>query len=116
MIGPEVFTVERELARSKRDRCKVFHLRVFLFGIKPGDSPFFGLVRIIFILAATQYVDAAIKESVTANFCADINLAEYVSLGVELQNLLFVPLTHVEVFAVEANIGAGEIGTCELFG
>src|SRR5438128_9835357 len=113
MIGPEVFTVERERACSKRDRSEIIHLRTFLFQIQPGDSPFFGFVGLVLILASTQHVDAAIKESVAANFCADINLAEYVSLGVELQNLLFVPLTHVEVFAVEAKVGASEIGTCE---
>src|SRR5438445_4408749 len=116
MIGPEAFTVERERACSKRDRSEIIHLRTFLFQIQPGDSPFFGFVGLVLILAATQHVDAAIEDSVATNFRADINLTKYVSLGVKLQNPLFVPLTHVEVFAVEANVGAGEIGTCEYFG
>ena len=64
---------------------------------------------------ATQHVDHAIEKSVTANFRADINLTDYVSQGVELQNPLFLPLTHVEVFAVAAKVGAGEIRTGECF-
>ena len=81
-----------------------------LFRIKPGDSPFFGLARIIFILAPTQRVNHAIDKGVTTDFGTDVDLTEYVSVVIELQNPPFIPLTHVQMFSIEAQVGTGEIG------
>src|SRR5581483_7921662 len=105
----EIFAVERKGARGEGNGRDVFDAAA----IDARDLPFLGFVRHVFVLNAANDEDRAIDEREPADFFADVDLAEHISFFVEFQDVLLVPLAHVEMLAVKSEIGAGEVRTGE---
>src|SRR5260370_5529853 len=115
MVRPKMFAIKRERARCERNRGEVFHVRAILERIESSDAPFFNLVRHVFVFAAAENIKRAIDKGVTADFGADVDFASDAAVTVILENALLVPLTHVEMLAVEAEIRPGEVRAREQF-
>src|SRR5690348_17701866 len=92
MIGPELLAIERNRARGEWDRSEILHLRALRLWMKPCNTPFFPFVGLIFVLAAAQHIHRAIGKGVAANLGTDIDLAQNVSVVIELQDLFLIPL------------------------
>src|SRR4029077_4276345 len=90
IVRPEAFAVESQRATGERDNSDIFNRRRFLFRIQSRDSPI-----LVWLFLSSQNVKRTVGESVTADFCADVNLANYIPLVVEHQHPLLVPLAHV---------------------
>ena len=106
MIRPEVSAVEGERTAREWNARQVFYLWRAFARIETRDPPIF--IRAFF---SAQKVDRSIDESVPADVRTDIDYPKNVSAPVEFENAMLVPLTQVKVFAVEAEIGAGQFRT-----
>ena len=99
VVRPKEFAVKGEGTAGKRDTRQVFYLRRFLPRIETRNAPI--LVR---NFLSAHDVDQSIDEHMAADFGADINDAQNVPAGIEFENAMLVPLTKVEMIAVEAEV------------
>src|SRR4029077_3429971 len=81
--------------------------------IAPRNTPLLRLTGYIFVFAAANDVKRSINKRVPANFRAHVNRALNSSRIFDLMHISFVPLTEIKMFAVEAQVRAGEVGARE---
>src|SRR5688500_6744428 len=101
MVRPEAFAVKGQRAALKWNSRQLLDSRRFFPRIQARDAPI-----ALALFGPAQDIDQPIDEDVAANLRMDRDLAEDVSLSVELQNPMLIPLAQVEMFAIIAQIGA----------
>src|SRR5438552_14691469 len=110
MIRPEMRAVESERATRERNACQVFHLWRFLSRIEARDAPVFAsLARTVRLLLPAQGVDQSIGKGVPGDLGPDINDALNISVRIEFENALLVPLAQIQLSPVVAKIRAGKL-------
>ena len=115
MVRPKISTIKRERARREWNCSEVFYVRPIRAWVEPRDAPFFGLVRHVFVLSTAKDIQRAIDKSVTTDFGANMDIAPDIPFAIVLENALLVPLAHIEMLAVEAEIRSGEVRAGEQF-
>ena len=83
-----MFAIERERATCERDNGDIFHRRCFLSRIEPRDRP-----ALAVLLRSAQDVDQIIDKNVSGDLRPNVDLADHIAVGIELQDSMFVPLT-----------------------
>src|SRR5439155_24172087 len=99
MIRPEAFAIESQGAGCERDNRDIFNMGPVLSRIETRDAPFF--VR---LFCASQDIDRPIDEHMSADLSTNTHNAENVSVRIEFQNAILVPLTYMKMLAVVAEI------------
>src|SRR6516164_8781078 len=113
MVRPKMFAIKRERARFERNLGEVFHVRVILERIEARDAPLLRFAGHIFVFAAANDVKDSINKRVPANFRADVDRAPNSSGIFDLMHISRVPLTEIEMLAVEAQVRPSEVGAGE---
>jgi hypothetical protein len=106
MIRPETFALKSEGAALERDSRQLFDLWLCFARIQARNPPI-----ALALLGAAEDIDQAIDENMAAYFRVDRNFAQRVSLRIELEDPMLVPLAQVEMFAIVAQVRAGKIRT-----
>src|SRR5437588_5377390 len=88
MVRPEMFPIERERATSEGDNSDIIDFGCFLPWIEARDRP-----ALAILLRSPQDVDQIIDKGMSGDLRPNVDLADHISIGVELQDSVLVPLT-----------------------
>ena len=99
MICPKVCAIESQGATWKRDSSEIFDFRLLLPRIETGDAPI-----LVPLLRPAQEIDRPMDEDMAADLGAYVKNPEDVSLRIELEDAMLVPLTQVEMVAIVTEV------------
>src|ERR1700686_1887923 len=106
MVRPEMLAIEGERAALEWNARHIFDRRRRFPRIQPRNAPI-----LIPLLRPAQDKDASIDKNMTANLSADRDLAQNISIRIEFQDPMLIPLAKVKVGPVVTDVGAGELRT-----